>query len=837
MEINDTLEKWLGEPGFSKNIACLRQSPSREGKFVPFPEHFSQRIRAMLAEAGIDALYAHQAEAIEAVFNGENLVLSTGTSSGKSLCYTVPILTRQLEDPGTTALLIFPTKALTNDQYNTFNRFARNLSGEKVLPAIYDGDTPAHQRSTMRKIATILMTNPDMLHQGILPHHTNWAKFFSGLRLVVIDEMHVYRGVFGSHFANLIRRLKRVCAFYNSYPQFILTSATIGNPAELAQAIIEQPVHLIEQDCSPKGPQNLLIYNPPFVDEKLGIRKSSLDFGVSFTQKLMRDGHQTLIFARTRRTVEMLLAYLRDRLPASERQSARAYRSGYLKSERREIEQGLKSGALQTVFSTSALELGIDIGDLDAVILVGFPGTIATARQRFGRVGRKQQQSMAILIVTNEAMDQYLANHPEYLLDQNPEQALIDPQNLMILLQHIRCAAFELPFTAGESFGSLEASRLAQFLEFLARSGVLTLHGEDYFWVADQYPASEVSLRSSTPEIVTLKVKNGLDEEKIIGQLDANTARWYVHKDAVYLHDAEVYEVIELNLEEGICQLKPSQPEYFTIPVIDTKIIDHSLTTSVAYKNYSANFGELNLEISIQSYQKKRWMTNELLGTGQLDMPPQSLHTTGFWISLTPSYIEGLRKQSLWGSDANEYGPEWQRLRQKIILRDAATCRGCGRVFSPTELQVHHLTPFRSFADPALANQASNLVTLCPSCHRKAEMNVMIRSGLAAAAYALRSMAPLLIMCDPEDISLLSENRSGLNAGDPAILVYDKVPGGIGLSKKLYDLRNFWIERAVEVIEACPCECGCPACVGPVGEPGYGGKKEGLALLKGLRDG
>lgn len=837
MDITQTLDDWLKAAEFAENIAYRQLTPPRQALFESFPATIHPALKRTLNEKGISALYSHQAKAISLLESGENIVISTGTSSGKSLCYGIPILNQQLNQPGTTSLLLFPTKALTNDQYNNFADHAEQLPDGNIKPAIYDGDTPNHQRSAMRKSATILMTNPDMLHQGILPHHTNWARFFSNLRFVVIDEIHIYRGVFGSHFANLMRRLKRICAFYNAYPQFVLTSATIGNPEELAASLIEQKVHLIDEDGSPKGPAHFLVYNPPLVDEKLGIRKSSIDFGVTFAQKLMHADHQSLVFARTRRTVEMLLTYLRNRLPLQEQSAVRGYRSGYLKSERREIEQGLKSGSVRAVFSTSALELGVDIGDLDAVILVGFPGTIATTHQRIGRAGRQQQPSLGIMIATNEAMDQYLAAHPEYLVDRNPEQALIDPQNLVILLQHIGCAAFELPFSRSEDFGSINPEELARFLDLLEQSGSLTSQGEEYYWLADRYPAAEVSLRSSTPNVVSLNVVEENNKSHFIGSVDANAARWYVHKDAIYLHDAEMYEVMDLNLEQGVCYLKPSHSEYFTIPVIDTRIIEYNLTSSVSYQNFSANYGSLDLEISINTFQKKRWMTNELLGVGQIDLPPQNLHTTGFWLGISPNFVETLRSEKLWGADPNVYGPDWNRLRQKILLRDNYTCRSCGKTFDVSELHVHHLQPFRTFADPAMANQPSNLVTLCASCHHKAEINVMVRSGLAAASYALRSIAPLLIMCDREDISLLSENRSILNDANPAILVYDNVPGGIGLSRKLYDLRNFWIDRAIEVIQDCQCESGCPACVGPVGEPGYGGKKEALALLKGLRYG
>jgi DEAD/DEAH box helicase domain-containing protein len=674
-----------------------------------------------------------------------------------------------------------------------------------------------------------------MLHQGILPHHTNWNRFLSNLRFVVIDEIHTYRGVFGSHFANLMRRLKRICNFYNAWPQFVLTSATIGNPQELAHNLIEMPVTLIDQDGSPRGESNFVLYNPPFVDEKIGIRKSSIETGVGFTQKLINADHQTLVFAQTRRTVEMLLTYLRYLLPPEQQSLVRGYRSGYLKSERREIEQALRSGELRAVFSTSALELGIDIGGLDAVLLIGFPGSIATTHQRIGRAGRKQQASLAILIATNDAMDQYLANHPEYLLENNPEQALIDPQNFVILLQHIRCAAFELPFTAQEHFGDLDPSVLKQFLDFLSQSQILNQQGEEYFWVAEQYPAAEVSLRSSTPDIVSLQVVDEKGQRKLIGQLDANSASWFVHKDAIYLHEAEMYEVLDLDLQEGICTLKPSQADYFTIPVIDTQIIEHKVDSTVEYQSYSANYGDLQLEIIIPKFQKKRWFTNELVGAGDLDMPPRNLQTTGFWLNIKSNYLEKLRQTGSWSADPNAYGSNWTNLRQKILNRDQNTCRACGKIFPPADLHVHHIRPFRTFSDPDLANLPSNLVTLCPACHHQAEANVRVRSGLAGAGYALRSIAPLLIMCDREDVSLLTEARSVLNDNGPAILIYDNIPGGLGLSRKLFERRIFWIDRAIEMIKECQCESGCPACVGPVGEPGYGGKKEALELLEGFR--
>jgi len=836
MNITQTLNTWKQDKSFYKNVTYHTVQPARPASFQAFPDFINSELSSALRQTGISNLYSHQSEAIQKLREGQNLVIATGTSSGKSFCYSLPVLNQQLSDPQATAFFLFPTKALAYDQLEKMNQLLCALDGHnKISPAVYDGDTPSHHRSTIRKNASILLTNPDMLHQGILPHHTNWNRFLSNLRFVVIDEIHTYRGVFGSHFANLMRRLKRICNFYNAWPQFVLTSATIGNPQELAQNLIEMPVTLIDQDGSPRGESNFVLYNPPLVDEKIGIRKSSIETGVGFTKKLINADHQTLVFAQTRRTVEMLLTYLRYLLPREQQSLVRGYRSGYLKSERREIEQALRSGELKAVFSTSALELGIDIGGLDAVLLIGFPGSIATTHQRIGRAGRKQQASLAILIATNDAMDQYLANHPEYLLENNPEQALIDPQNFVILLQHIRCAAFELPFTAQEHFGDLDPSVLKQFLDFLSQSQILNQQGEEYFWVAEQYPAAEVSLRSSTPDIVSLQVLDETGQRKLIGQLDANSASWFVHKDAIYLHEAEMYEVLDLDLQEGICTLKPSQADYFTIPVIDTQIIEHKVDSTVEYQSYSANYGDLQLEISIPKYQKKRWFTNELIGAGDLDMPPRNLQTTGFWLNIKSNYLEKLRKTGSWGADPNAYGSNWTNLRQKILNRDQNTCRACGKIFPPTELHVHHIRPFRTFSDPDLANLPSNLVTLCPACHHQAEANVRVRSGLAGAGYALRSIAPLLIMCDREDVSLLTEARSVLNDNGPAILIYDNIPGGLGLSRKLFERRIFWIDRAIEMIKECQCESGCPACVGPVGEPGYGGKKEALELLEGFR--
>jgi len=437
MDIDDLLLAWQKDEEFTRNTTCWNIAPTKAADFAPFPPGLPSGLEQNLRAQGINALYSHQAEAYRLIESGQHIVIATGMASGKTLCYNLPVLQALLADPSARALYLFPTKALAQDQLKN----VRALD-PTVKAAIYDGDTPNQQRPEIRKNAAVLITNPDMLHQGILPHHTLWLQFFRGLRYVVIDEMHSYRGVFGSHVANVIRRLKRIAAFYGAYPQFILTSATIGNPVELATKLIESPVALIDQDGSPHGKRHFLIYNPPLYDEHLGLRTSSIQTGIHFARRMMVDGHQTLIFARTRRTVEMILTYLYDTMPAEWRAKIRGYRSGYLKNDRREIETGFKTGSIRTVVATSALELGIDIGDLESVIMVGYPGSIATTRQRAGRAGRKQQASLAMLIASSDAMDQYLANHPEYLTEKSPENALIDPNNASILLQHLQLCRF-----------------------------------------------------------------------------------------------------------------------------------------------------------------------------------------------------------------------------------------------------------------------------------------------------------------------------------------------------------------------------------------------------------
>ncbi len=834
MNIDQVIASWEKDPEISGNLTSWVRTTPKQADFSGFPQNLETILTQNLLAEGIHALYSHQAKAYDLLKQGKNLVIATGTASGKTLCYNLPVLDTLIKDSAGTALYLFPTKALAQDQV----KHIQNLIGSQtptdiIRVGMYDGDTPTAHRSDIRKNANILITNPDMLHQGILPHHTNWKRFLSGLRYVVIDEMHTYRGVFGSHIANVIRRLKRIAAFYGAFPQFVLTSATIGNPEELSRKLIEMPVSVLREDGSPHGEKNFLIYNPPLVNEQLGIRKSVLQTSINLSKQLLAAGRQSLIFARTRRTVEMILTYLQDDVDQSTRKLIRGYRSGYLKADRREIENGFKSGKIRLVVATSALELGIDIGELESVLMTGYPGSIARTLQQAGRAGRKLQSSLAMLLAAPDAMDQYLAHHPEYLTERNPEAVLIDPDNLSILLQHLRCACFELPMSLGDRFGQAPQDLIENLLEVLVANDLLLKQSGKYFWVADQYPSAEVSLRSSSTAIVTLRNVHSEGSE-IIGEIDASSASWLVHPEAIYLHEGESYYVEKLDLEQGICELSQRQSEYYTIPAMETTIEAFQARASQDYKDWGKALGDIRLLMQINGYRKYRWLSNEIIGHGIVNLPPHHLETIGFWIKLGEGTIEALRGEGLWLSDANDYGAIWPGLRQKILVRDGFACRGCGARPDPSQLHIHHIQPFKTFQDPVMANAASNLVTLCHSCHQQAELSVRVRSGLAGAGYALRNLAPLLVMCDHEDLATLTESKSVLNDGSPAILIYDKIPGGIGLSQRLFEQHQTLFQGALEMVSECPCQDGCPACVGPMGEEGFGGKAHALALLRSL---
>lgn len=826
------LSLWSHEPTVADNVVDWHTDPERAAQFCPLPTDMHPALGAYLHQSGIAQLYTHQVAAWRAAREGSNLVVVTGTASGKTLCYTLPVLDQTLRDAHARALFLFPTKALTQDQYQGLTTAARSLAGDDrpALPvAIYDGDTPTADRPAIRSTARLLLSNPDMLHTGILPHHTRWAEFFRGLRCVVIDEMHVYRGVFGSHIANLLRRLKRVAAFYGSYPQFFLTSATIGNPGALAESLIELPVTVIDQDGSPRGKRHFLLYNPPITNPDLGIRASAMNESIRLTSDLLDLNVQTLLFCKARRSVEMMLKYLQQ-TRAEDANAMRSYRSGYLAAERRAIEHSLREGTARAVVATNALELGIDIGSMDAVILVGYPGSIASTRQQAGRAGRKHGASLAVLVASANPLDQFLMRHTQFLFERSPEQARINPDNLLIVLQHIRCAAFELPFRKGEKFGRLAAELLSALLDLLCQSGDLHTSADQYFWMADRYPAENVSLRSSSPRQVVLHLQTQ-GSPVAIGKLDYESALWMVHPQAIYLHSGQTYAVETLDLENNTASLKPTSVDYYTDPLKQVEIERLTLARHSVVPGGTRSFGELMVTTQVTGFRRLRWYSNEILDETELTLPATQLRTTGYWMTFSQEELAPLRAAGLWNNDPNQYGPTWPYLRKLILQRDHHTCQSCGAPESDQPLHVHHKIPLRSFPSYTQANNPENLISLCPACHRRAEQSVMIRSGLAGLAYVLHNLAPLFLMCDVNDLGAQSDPLSPLAEKQPAVVLYDLVPGGIGLSDAIYDLHETLMQRAYELVSQCTCPNGCPSCVGPAAVNGIGGKVETLALL------
>lgn len=847
MPLVSLLDFWKRDAETAPNLVAWQTLPARLAQTGPIPEDLPTAVKQTLLAAGIHSLYSHQLEAWTHSRAGENIILSTGTASGKTLAYNLPVFASLLQDQNARALYFFPTKALTQDQFSNLQSFQSKIVD--LRSAIYDGDTPQKDRSAIRKNARIVLSNPDMLHTGILPHHTNWLEFFANLKYIVIDEAHTYRGVFGSHVANVIRRLKRVANFYGVAPQFILASATIGNPKQLAERLIEQPVHLIDNDGSARGPRHFIIYNPPIVNESLGLRKSSLLEGVRLTQDLITSNVQSVVFARSRRSVEIILRYLQGvQSPDSSPESPlidyeslpnpqsviRGYRSGYLPTQRREIEKGLRDGTVKTVVATNALELGIDIGGLGAAVLVGYPGTVASARQQAGRAGRGLESAAAVMIASATPLDQFLAHHPEYFFDRSPEQALLNPDHLLILLEHLRCAMFELPFQKGEGFGSLAGETIEEYLRFLLSNNEAHLSHEKYYWMADQYPAANISLRSASPQGVVLQVTSEDDRPWTVGTVDGESASWMVHPGAIYLHEAQQYFVKELNLEDHIARLKPIESDYYTEPLQNTEVTLLSESAQAAVPGGEKKWGELQVTTQVKGFRKRRWYTHDNLGEEPLDMPPTDLMTTGYWVSLSAEMVTRLREAGAWTNDPNNYGPDWPKIRERVRARDKYTCQVCGAVESGRPHDVHHKVPFRAFTSLAEANRLENLTTLCPSCHHKAEQNVRMRSGLAGLAYVLGNLAPLFLMCDAGDLGSHVEPMENRNFGQPTVVLYDLVPAGIGFSEKLFELHDELVARGLELVSECACTDGCPSCVGPGGENGYGGKQEALEILKEL---
>jgi DEAD/DEAH box helicase domain-containing protein len=625
-----------------------RELPEQPARYGEFPLATRQRLVDALARRGIGRLYTHQAQALGAVMQGQSIVVVTPTASGKTLCYNLPVLQTILDDPEARALYLFPTKALAQDQMQELHNLIGDL-GADIRTFTYDGDTPGDARRKVRQAGHVVVTNPDMLHKGILPHHTKWVKLFENLRYVVIDELHQYRGVFGSHVANVIRRLRRVCRFYGSDPVFICCSATIANPRELAEQIVRRPVACVDDNGAPRGRKVVAVYNPPIVNRELGIRQSSVSAARSIGSRLLQAGVQTIVFAPSRVRVELLLRYLRESLKQriGEPPKVEGYRGGYLPNERRAVERGLREGRIRGVVATNALELGIDIGGLDAAVLTGYPGTLASAWQQMGRAGRRHDVALAVIIASSTPLNQYVATHPEYLFETSPEAGLVDPDNLLMRISHLKCAAFELPFDEGEDYGP----GAAELLEMLADEGVLVKAGGRYHWMADVFPAESVSLRSAAIDNFVV-IEQG-PKPRVIGEVDRPAAPLLIHDEAIYMHGGQQYHVDRLDWHEKKAYVRKVDVDYYTDAnlAVDLEVLD-SFEHAPA-SGCDVHHGEVAVRDVATIFKKIKLDTNENVGWGKISIPEESRHTTGYWLALDDDAASGLGRaelqDGLWG--------------------------------------------------------------------------------------------------------------------------------------------------------------------------------------------
>lgn len=619
-------------------VAAIRRRAPSEPRFAQLPDALDPRLLGVLAKRGIERPYVHQAESWNRIAAGENVVVVTPTASGKTLCYNLPVLNALAVDPGTCALYLFPTKALAVDQLEEFNGYG-NALGADVRAFTYDGDTPSDARRAIRRRANVVLSNPDMLHAGVLPHHTRWARFFEHLRYIVVDELHAYRGVFGSHLANVLRRLKRIAAFYGSKPQFICCSATIANPRQLAEGIAEEPFALVDDNGAPSGEKYFVFYNPPVVNQQLGIRRSYVNEARRMAQVFLDRGRQTLVFANNRLATEVLTRYLKESVGrrAGRPAPVRGYRGGYLPKERREIERQLREGEVLGVVATNALELGIDIGSLDAVVMAGYPGSVASTWQRAGRAGRRRDVSVSVLVASSAPLDQYVVEHPEYFFDSSPEEAHINPDNLEILVNHLKCAAFELPIEGGETFGPHATTELCRFLE---ESGVLHHAGGAWHWTSESYPADAISLRKVTSD--NFVVVDASDSSRVIGEVAFPAALTSLHEKAIYIHEGKLFHVEHFEYKERKAYVKRVECGYYTDAIEHSQVVPLEDFDNQRQGEATAIHGEIRITRRVVGFKKIRFYTNENVGDGKLSMPEQEMHTTAFWLHFRTGFLAGL---------------------------------------------------------------------------------------------------------------------------------------------------------------------------------------------------
>jgi DEAD/DEAH box helicase domain-containing protein len=634
----------LDPADFQGEITLDHVISEASANFAPLPRDLKPGLVTALAGRGIQRLYSHQADAYHAVRQGRHLVVVTPTASGKTLCYNLPVLQRLLEDPQRRALYLYPTKALAQDQLAELSALKHGLPIE-LRADTYDGDTPPGRRTAIREGGHVVMTNPDMLHAGLLPHHTRWRRLFSSLDFVVIDELHTYRGLFGSQVANVIRRLKRICAFYGSKPTFICASATIANPLELAKRLLEEEnVELVERNGAPRGERRLIFYNPPLVNREMGIRRSSMLEARRIAAPWIRAGHQTIVFCRSRLQVEVMLSYLRQDLAPrlDSHQRVRGYRAGYLPLHRREIEAGLRSGEITGVVSTNALELGIDIGSLQAAVLVGYPGTIASTWQQLGRAGRRSG-SIGVFVASSSPLDQFIVRHPEYFLSADPEEGLIDPDNLLLLAGHLQAGLFELPFEEQERLGRADVHELLQVFE---EDGSVTRSAGRWFWSRQAFPAEEVHLRRILADNVVI-IDTSHPRPQVIGEMDQFTAPVLLHEEAVYLHEGAQFHVDRLDWDEKKAYVRPVEVDYYTdaLAAVTVQVLETFGGPDAG--EVSRSHGELKITSLASMFKKIKFHTHENIGSGPIHLPEQTLHTTGYWITVDEGLWRSLGRETL----------------------------------------------------------------------------------------------------------------------------------------------------------------------------------------------
>ncbi len=784
--VDVVVDAWLKSHSVRQCLTADIRTQGQDASSQPMLPELSPALRKSLAARGITELFSHQADAIAAAQRGRHVVIATPTASGKSLCFHLPVLQALAEDPSASALFLYPTKALSRDQEHALRQVITDAQ-LGVTATVYDGDTPGDARRLARERCRIVLTNPDMLHAGILPNHTKWVSTFQGLRYVVLDELHTYRGVFGSHMAHVIARLKRIARFHGSDPVFITATATIGNPREHAARLIgvdKSEVELIDKSGAPRASRRLFVYNPPIVNAELGIRASALKQSVSLASDLVRARVPTIVFGPSRNSVEVMLKYLRARAgDVAGADAIMAYRGGYLPDKRRQIEAGLRDGRILCVVATNALELGIDIGDLDAVICAGYPGSVAATWQRFGRAGRRGAGSIGVMVCGSSAMDQYFARDPSHLLGAPAEEARIDPNNVEILVQHLKCATFEAPFeisgkggrpahpdaAMGESYAGLSTDSTRDALSYLSEHGLVHESGDSFHWAGEAFPANHVSLRNiGWDNFVIIDVAT----DRSIAELDWRAAHTMLHEQAIYQHDAEQYQVERLDFDNHKAFVRKVAPDYFTTALTyrTVQVIDESRSATLG--NARIGLGDVKVEEKVTGYKKIKFFTHENAGYGDVHLPEMQMHTTAFWLTVPEDVLEVMNAP-------------------RAVVIDGL--RGLGR--------------------------------------------------------ALETVSTLCLMCDPRDISqTLGDGAApggatfapgrdpfgGRTGGfDPTVFLFDALPGGVGLAPRIFERAEELLARARALMEGCRCEYGCPACVGPT-EESDSRRRTALRLLSAL---